>query len=88
MRIQLCDRATGASAGEVEIPDDVLEAARKVYNWMQDNNMINLCGLHCSAVRIDKSSVTVGPDPWPRGAFDPSAADRRVRYGTVDIPKT
>ena len=42
--IPLCDKA-GKPVRDVELPDDVLEAAYKVRAWMLNNQALRLCGL-------------------------------------------
>lgn len=45
MEIEVFDAKTSMPAGKVEIPDDVLEAAAKVYAWLRQHNAIKLHGL-------------------------------------------
>ena len=41
----LYDKETNKPQGEIEIPDDVLAAADKVYAWLSQNEAVQLCGL-------------------------------------------
>lgn len=45
MKLRLFDSATGLPAGDIEVPDKVLEAARLVERWMLQNGAATLKGL-------------------------------------------
>ncbi len=54
MKVLLFDSTTNTTTGEIEVPDDVIEAARKVERWMTLNVCTELCGLKiCSALVRD-----------------------------------
>jgi hypothetical protein len=44
-RVMIFDIETNERVGEKEIPDDVLEAAAKVSDWMHEHEVIELHGL-------------------------------------------
>lgn len=45
MEIEVFDTETNLPSGKMEIPEDVLEAAAKVYAWLRQHNAIKLHGL-------------------------------------------
>ena len=44
MLVDLVNRY-GRHAGNIMIPDDMIEAAQRVASWMMQNNVRELCGL-------------------------------------------
>lgn len=46
MKFPIYDTETNEPMGEVEIPDDVIEAARKVENWMRSQSYGESIVLH------------------------------------------
>lgn len=52
MRIQIFDSATNKVAGEVDVPDEIVEAACKVERWMQQNGCQQLCGLKVASAML------------------------------------
>lgn len=46
VRIMLFDEHTGRPAGEIEIPQEIIDAARRVETWMREHQCKRLHGLH------------------------------------------
>lgn len=60
MKMQTFDSRTGRLHGEIDIPDDIVEAAARVASWMKTNNCTQLCSLQLAGQRDQEVGRIIG----------------------------
>lgn len=45
MKTRIFDKESNTEIGEIEIPNEVIAAARTVSEWLQNHESVELCGL-------------------------------------------